>query len=269
MNFYPHHIGDFNSATRHLTRIERSVYRDLIDLYYDTEEPLAPDVSQLCRLVIARDAEERAAVEQVLNEFFVKTDDGWGHARCYHEIAKYRVLVEAKAAAGKASAAARSSKKRQESNTSSTPVEQPLNGCSTNQEPLTINQEPEDQEPCAPSAHAPAAGVELFDRFWKLYPRKQDKAKAAKAFAKLKVTDDLFNLIAKGLTAQAASNDWIKDNGKFVPMPTTWLNGKRWEDEVKPPTNVHAFPGQSRHTGFADRDYSAGLIEREDGTNGF
>lgn len=120
---------------------------------------------------------------------------------------------------------------------------------------------------------APGASAEsspnLFARFWKLYPRKQDKAKAAKAFAKLKVTDDLFNLIAKGLTAQAASHDWIKDNGKYVPMPTTWLNGKRWEDEVKPAANVHHFPGQSRHTGFDQRDYTAGLIEREDGTNGF
>ena len=130
-------------------------------------------------------------------------------------------------------------------------------------------EEKKDQEHCVPSAHGPAAGIDLFDRFWKLYPRKQDKAKAAKAFAKLRVTDDLFNLIAKGLAAQAASHDWIKDNGKYVPMPTTWLNGRRWEDEVKPSANVHAFPGQSRHTGFAERDYEAGLIPREDGTNGF
>jgi len=48
MNYYPHHIGDFNSATRHLTRIERSVYRDLIELYYDTEAPLSRDVDKLC-----------------------------------------------------------------------------------------------------------------------------------------------------------------------------------------------------------------------------
>lgn len=122
------------------------------------------------------------------------------------------------------------------------------------------------QEPCAPSAHAPAAD-DLFAKFWKLYPRKQDKAKALKAFAKLKVTDDLFNLIAKGLAAQAASHDWLKDGGKFVPMPTTWLNGKRWEDEVKPAGNVHTFPGLSRHTGLAERF----VIEdqREDGTHAF
>lgn len=49
------------------------------------------------------------------------------------------------------------------------------------------------------------------------------------------------------------------------PHPATWLNGKRWEDEVKPSSNVHQFP-QSRHIGFAERDYTAGLVQREDGT---
>lgn len=113
-----------------------------------------------------------------------------------------------------------------------------------------------------------ATGEDLFPKFWALYPRKQDKAKAQKAFAKLKVTDDLFNLIAKGLAAQVVSADWLKDGGKYIPMPTTWLNGKRWEDEIKPSGNVHQFP-QSRHTGFDQRDYKAGLKQREDGTYAF
>ncbi|CAB3744780.1 DUF1376 domain-containing protein [Achromobacter kerstersii] len=107
MNYYPHHIGDFNSATRHLTRIERSVYRDLIELYYDTEAPLCGDVDKLCRLLIARSDEEQAAVVQVLGEFFVDTEQGWRHARCDAEIARYHGNKEAKSAAGKASAAKR------------------------------------------------------------------------------------------------------------------------------------------------------------------
>jgi DNA-binding PadR family transcriptional regulator len=136
----------------------------------------------------------------------------------------------------------------------------------TNQDTSQVtNQETSLEERCAPSAHAPADD-DLFARFWALYPRKQDKAKAQKAWAKLKVDADLFALIAKGLAAQAASHDWLKDGGKYVPMPTTWLNGRRWEDEVK--TNVHHLP-TSRHSGFDQRDYRDGLIEREDGTYGF
>ena len=59
MHHYPHHISDFNNSTRHLTRIERSIYRDLIELYYDTENPLPNDVELLCRKIIARTEEER------------------------------------------------------------------------------------------------------------------------------------------------------------------------------------------------------------------
>lgn len=29
----------------------------------------------------------------------------------------------------------------------------------------------------------------------------------------------------------AGSSDWQKDGGKYIPYPSTWLNGRRWEDE--------------------------------------
>lgn len=109
---------------------------------------------------------------------------------------------------------------------------------------------------------------DLFPKFWKLYPNKVGKAAAQKAWAKLKVTDDLFALIADGLAKQVVSEGWVKDGGKFIPHPSTWLNGKRWEDEVKPSSNVHQFPA-SRHTGFDQRDYKAGLTARGDGTYDF
>lgn len=59
MNFYPHHIGDFNNATRHLTRVERSVYRDAIEIYYDTETALTSDLGRLGKRLICRSDEER------------------------------------------------------------------------------------------------------------------------------------------------------------------------------------------------------------------
>ena len=67
---------------------------------------------------------------------------------------------------------------------------------------------------------------------------------------------------------QAGPEIILSDNYLYA---TTWLNGKRWEDEVKPAPsgNVHAFPGQSRHTGFDQRDYTSGLTQREDGTYAF
>jgi uncharacterized protein YdaU (DUF1376 family) len=146
MNYYPHHIGDFDRATRHLTRIERSVYRDLIEVYYDTERPLTLDQKALCRLIIARSNEESTAVAQVLNEFFTETPTGWYHARCEDEIAHFRANKGQKAEAGRKSAAARALRKQQALNGIPTAVEQPYNGAPTNQEPVTNNQEPVEEE---------------------------------------------------------------------------------------------------------------------------
>lgn len=134
MNYYQHHIGDFNNATRHLTRVERSLYRDLIEFYYDTEKPLIDDVAWLNRKIMARTDEEKEALLVVLNEYFTLLNDGYHNARCDADIEKYHLNSKAKSKAGKASAA----KRKQ----SATPVEHPNNKCATNQEPITINQEP-------------------------------------------------------------------------------------------------------------------------------
>lgn len=163
MNYYPHHIGDFDRATRHLTRIERSIYRDLLDVYYETEQPITLDLVKLKRKILANTEQESTAVEQVLNEFFTETPIGWFHSRCDEEILAYKSNNTQKSAAGRASAAARAARKHQALNGNSadvlshveqtfngnpTDVERTLNGTSTalqltkNQEPVTNNQEP-------------------------------------------------------------------------------------------------------------------------------
>ena len=144
MNFYPHHIGDFNNDTRHLTRIERSIYRDLIELYYDTECPLIPDKDKLSRLVLASSQDELTAVEQVLNEFFDYTDNGYFHSRCHETICDYKKNIKGKSKAGIASAKARKARKLK-ALSELTDVEQVLDTCVTdvrNQKPETINQKP-------------------------------------------------------------------------------------------------------------------------------
>lgn len=72
-----------------------------------------------------------------------------------------------------------------------------------------------------------------FNEFWKIYPKKRDKAQARKIWLKLKPNDELFNKIIMAVKEQAQTEQWQKDNGQYIPYPSTWLNGKRWEDEIK------------------------------------
>jgi hypothetical protein len=126
-----------------------------------------------------------------------------------------------------------------------------------------------EEEQQAESGHQKADTEASFETFWKLYPRKTAKDNARKAFAKINPNAELLAQMVESLAKHCASTGWTKDDGQFIPHASTWLNQKRWNDEVKPAGNVHQFPGASRHTGFAERDYSAGLVQREDGTYGF
>lgn len=90
MHYYQFHISDFRAGTVHLSRLERWIYRDLLDVYYDTEKPLPLAVEQVCRLVSARTEEEVDAVRYVLAEKFCAKEDGHHHERCEKEFAKYQ-----------------------------------------------------------------------------------------------------------------------------------------------------------------------------------
>lgn len=94
MNFYPHHIGDYLTATVHLSWLEDCSYRRLLDVYYSREQAIPIDVAQACRLVRASSKDERKAVETVLQEFFTQTPTGWAHGRCDEEIQKAKEAAE-------------------------------------------------------------------------------------------------------------------------------------------------------------------------------
>ena len=68
-----------------------------------------------------------------------------------------------------------------------------------------------------------------FEQFWSVYPRKEGKQKARAAFEKVTVSLDI---LLSALESQKKSSQWTKDSGQFIPHAATWLNGKRWEDQM-------------------------------------
>jgi hypothetical protein len=83
-----------------------------------------------------------------------------------------------------------------------------------------------------------------FQEFWNAYPNKVGKGAAEKAFKKIKpaVSDQLLSDMLTALSAQKQSEKWQRDNGQYIPNPSTWLNQRRWEDE----------PPQQENTGQSD-----------------
>jgi DNA-binding transcriptional regulator YhcF (GntR family) len=73
--------------------------------------------------------------------------------------------------------------------------------------------------------------VEAFNDFWNIYPRKQGKGKAKEAFIK---ASKLCNVELILLGAERYAADPNLPDPKFVPLPATWLNQERWDDEPLP-----------------------------------
>lgn len=72
-----------------------------------------------------------------------------------------------------------------------------------------------------------------FEKFWNIYPKKKSKGKAEKAFFKIHPDERLLIIMLTVIGQAKKTEDWMKDNGKFIPYPASWLNAKGWEDELK------------------------------------
>lgn len=70
-----------------------------------------------------------------------------------------------------------------------------------------------------------------FREFWETYPRKIAKQDALKAWKKLNPTPELQQRILSAVAIAVKSEQWRRDGGKFIPHASTWLNGRRFEDE--------------------------------------
>lgn len=208
MNYFPFHIGDYTTHTAHLEPMEDLAYRRLIDQYYLREGELPADIAECARL--ARMKGHQQEIEDVLREFFFLTDKGWRHGRCDEE------LIRMKDKQTKAKASAQASVNARSANAKRT-----LNGCSATNTNTNTNKPPK------PPRGEPVG----FPEFYAAYPRHEARAKAAQAFEK--VTAPLQTLL-NAIAAHKKTEQWTKNGGEFIPLPASWLNGRRWEDELSP-----------------------------------
>ena len=73
----------------------------------------------------------------------------------------------------------------------------------------------------------------MFEDFWKLYPRKQAKKDALKAWLSLSVIQQIKALQQIPLHAKC----WCAEcrQSHYIPLPASWLRGERFEDELQMP----------------------------------
>lgn len=161
MNYYPHHIGDFRSGTFNMTREERWVYRDMIDVYYDMEGPFPDSLAEICKLLGVRRDEDKEVVADILVLKFELRETGYHNDRCDKEIAAYKAKAEVAQNNGKKGGRPAKNNPKKPSGlfvgSDPVPAGNPQETESqANQEPRTKNQEPEEEEEQNTCAAAPA-----------------------------------------------------------------------------------------------------------------
>lgn len=236
MYYYKHHIGDFRSGTANMTRQERWLYRDMLDVYYDKEQPLPIDIQDVCDSIGATDEEVRA-IGKILRLKFNQTETGWVHDRCEIELHTYRSNGATARENGKKGGRPRKNNPSgsqsvangMQSGTQQEPSGNPEeSGSQANHKPITINQEPLTKKPSKPEVS------EDFEQAWSAYPKRPgaSKADALKAWtARIREGSRPEDMIA-GVHRYA---EYIRKDctePRYIKQPATFFGpGKHYDDE--------------------------------------
>ena len=69
----------------------------------------------------------------------------------------------------------------------------------------------------------------MFERFWKAYPRGEDRQGAVAEWDRLRPDMELMHVMSRALEQQKQSEEWQRNIG--IPYAVRWLRRRRWEDE--------------------------------------
>jgi uncharacterized protein YdaU (DUF1376 family) len=216
----PLYVADYLSATSRLTTEQHGAYLLLLMDYWKNGAP--PDNDSVLAQITRLSPDAWANARTMLQPFFEVMNGAWVQARVEAEMQKANNNKKINKERGLKGAEARWANKNALSNASSI-VQEYSEVCSANStspspSPSHINKTP-----------LPPKG-ELFDLFWKAYPKKVGKDAAYKAFSKRKPDEQLVKTMIASVRRQADTEQWKKDGGQFIPHASTWLNEGRWQD---------------------------------------
>lgn len=210
MQFY---VADYLADTAHLDTEEHGAYFLLLLNYWHTEKPVPVDrLQRICKI----NSDERwASVERTLKEFFTEDAESWVHERVECDLEKVYAKSKQASKAGKKSAKVRRAKaieNTDKKNARSTSADVPL------------NHKDKDKDKYKDKTSSKSDDGR-FSLFWSSCPKKVDKKKAEVAFNRLSKTKQ-----------ESAINDiskrYVTTEKQYIPNPTTYLHGERWNDEI-------------------------------------
>ena len=101
---------------------------------------------------------------------------------------------------------------------------------------------------------------QMFEAFWVLYPKKINKRQCFTAFCNIKGLEKEFESIIKALKEDRSSEQWQRDNGKFIPYPLTWLHQERWKSTFEAPNGLPYYMREESRPEHKDDDEETKML---------
>jgi uncharacterized protein YdaU (DUF1376 family) len=235
MNFYKRYPGDYMGKTAHLSLIEHGAYNVLLDHVYSNESPLPKDPDACYRIARAFTKDERAAVDSILKQYFILNDNGYTNNRVQKELDRATEQADKNKANGKRGGRPKQTETKPKDNPSGlleqTQVDSQNKAIPDYQTTrLPDATDPDTQKPDnqTPTGKALVPQATRFDEFWQLYPVRKDKKKSLEIWKRRKLDQYAEAILFDLGQRPTMDRQWIDG---YIPLPTTYLNRDRWEDE--------------------------------------
>lgn len=233
MNFVKLYIGDYLRDTGTLTLAQHGAYTLMLLEHYATEKPL-PEGRELHRLLRADTKTEKDAIDSVVAKFWTRTEAGLVNKRAGREIEKAAHQRSVNQEVGKRGGRPKETVSETESvidkETESVSEMKPINN--PNQTPDTRHQTKDKTKPPTPFRDSGESLDADFAEFWQRYPKKVNKLAARREWARQRIRGDLMVEVIAAVERAKRCEQWRNNGGKYIPNASTWLHGRRWEDEI-------------------------------------
>ena len=220
----PLYVGDYLADTGRLTTEQHGAYL-LMLMDYWRSGPLPDDdaaLAQIARLPLERWQQQR----QTISRFFNIDAGEWHHKRVDAERAKAEENRAMRTERARKAAAARWDSEDATSNAPSK-AQAMLNECPS------PSPSPSSKPSTPKSSKTKTLASARFVDFWSVYPRKESKKKTLEIWRNKKL-DSLADQIIDDVQRRCAdAGQWKDKDTQFIPLPATYLNQRRFEDEWK------------------------------------
>jgi uncharacterized protein YdaU (DUF1376 family) len=217
--FMPLWVGDFLTKTISLDTRETGAYMLLLMAMWTNGGTLPEDHKKLQR--IARAGRDWPTIWQGIAHFFTVADGVISNKRLTEELhkAQRKSLVNSQSGARGGKAKALKEKNAALANATISPKQS-----YSEPERVEANASTYTPTPAPKPKRKVPDDPPGFAEFWAIYPCKKSKDDARKAWVKALLGADQETIMA------AARR--VEDRGEYTPYAATWLNKKRWQDEV-------------------------------------